>query len=246
MTNRHTTWKTTRSTGDVPEGYEEIYQETLAADDLAQMVYDRRTQLGLSQAQLAERAGMKQPAISRIEGGGTTPTVPLLRRLAAALDAELNIEFVPHDDTSSHAAEELQLREATAELTPPAHPAAHTAATSARTHATADKTARQAIALVLVVAAGVASGTTTPLPSHVFDALSGSGHLAPEALRRLRGNVQAYMLQEQKLRAPADHRETAALLTLALGNELGLTTRHDWQRELPQRVGKLLDDCPTP
>ncbi|MFJ7324793.1 helix-turn-helix domain-containing protein [Streptomyces cyaneofuscatus] len=58
--------------------------------------YDRRTALGLSQAELAERCGMKQPQISRIEGGGTMPTIPLLRRLARALDADLTIELTPH------------------------------------------------------------------------------------------------------------------------------------------------------
>ncbi|MFZ4268690.1 helix-turn-helix domain-containing protein [Streptomyces arboris] len=66
------------------------------AHDLGQLVYDRRTALGLSQAELAERCGMKQPQISRIEGGGTMPTIPLLRRLARALDADLTIELTPH------------------------------------------------------------------------------------------------------------------------------------------------------
>lgn len=52
--------------------------------------------MGLSQTELAERCGMKQPQISRIEGGGTVPTIPLLRRLARALDADLTIELTPH------------------------------------------------------------------------------------------------------------------------------------------------------
>jgi hypothetical protein len=108
--------------------------------------------------------------------------------------------------------------------------------------------AGEAIALVLVVAAaGLASGqgSPTPLKSHVYNVLSGAGRLAPEALHQLRGSVQAYTLEEHELRARADHRKAANLLTLALGNELGLTTQHDWHRELPQRVERLLDDCPT-
>lgn len=82
----HTRWKTARSAdvGVSPE-YEAIYEETRDADDLAQMVYDRRTELGLSEGQLAERAGMTEAQISRIEGGGTAPTLPLLVRLAFAL-----------------------------------------------------------------------------------------------------------------------------------------------------------------
>lgn len=67
------------------------------ARELGQLVHDRRIQLGLSQAELAERCGMKQPQISRFEGGGTVPTLPLLRRLAQALGADLTISLTPHD-----------------------------------------------------------------------------------------------------------------------------------------------------
>ena len=54
------------------------------------------TELGLTQADLAERAGMTQPQLSRLESGGATPTVPLLARLATALEADLDISFKPH------------------------------------------------------------------------------------------------------------------------------------------------------
>ncbi|WP_436319388.1 helix-turn-helix domain-containing protein [Streptomyces koyangensis] len=56
-----------------------------------QAVYDRRVELGLSQAELAEWAGMTQPQVSRMEGGDTVPTLPLLRRLARALEGSLNV-----------------------------------------------------------------------------------------------------------------------------------------------------------
>ncbi|PVC98669.1 XRE family transcriptional regulator [Streptomyces sp. CS014] len=67
------------------------------ARELGQLVHDRRIELGLSQAGLAERCGMKQPQISRLEGGGTVPTLPLLRRLAQGLGADLTISLTPHD-----------------------------------------------------------------------------------------------------------------------------------------------------
>jgi putative transcriptional regulator len=41
----------------------------------------------LTQAQLAERAGVGRVTIARIEGGGGDPRVATARRLAAALDA---------------------------------------------------------------------------------------------------------------------------------------------------------------
>jgi transcriptional regulator with XRE-family HTH domain len=62
-------------------------------------VYDRRTELGLSQAELARRAGMTQPQISHIEGGDSVPTLALLTRLAKALDASLTIDL--DGDTST-------------------------------------------------------------------------------------------------------------------------------------------------
>lgn len=56
-----------------------------------QALYDRRTALGLSQTEVARRAAMSQRQISRIEAGDTVPTLPLLARLAEALEAELEI-----------------------------------------------------------------------------------------------------------------------------------------------------------
>jgi predicted transcriptional regulator len=44
--------------------------------------------VGLSQVELAARAKMTQPARSRLEAGGVIPTIPLLDRISAALDAD--------------------------------------------------------------------------------------------------------------------------------------------------------------
>lgn len=99
-------WKTRRHRKLLGEAvkdnpaYDRVYEEAELAHDLGQMVYDRRTALGLSQTELAERCGMKQPQISRIEGGGTVPTIPLLRRLAHALDADLTINLTPHGNAA--------------------------------------------------------------------------------------------------------------------------------------------------
>ncbi len=91
MTTRHVRWE--RSGADE---HAAAYEEARAALMLGQLVFDRRTELGLTQAELARRAGMTQPQLSRLESGGATPTVPLLARLAAALDAELDITFRSH------------------------------------------------------------------------------------------------------------------------------------------------------
>ncbi|GAB3818249.1 helix-turn-helix domain-containing protein [Micromonospora zhanjiangensis] len=73
-----------------------VYEEARASLMLGQMVHDRRLELGLTQAELAQRAGMTQPQLSRLESGGATPTLPLLARLATALNADLDIAFRPH------------------------------------------------------------------------------------------------------------------------------------------------------
>ncbi|PCG86526.1 transcriptional regulator [Streptomyces sp. WZ.A104] len=59
--------------------------------DLGQAVYDRRTALGLAQTDLARRANMTQPQVSKLELGGSMPTVPLLVRLARAMDADFSL-----------------------------------------------------------------------------------------------------------------------------------------------------------
>jgi ribosome-binding protein aMBF1 (putative translation factor) len=96
----HTSWT-------IPEEHraDPVYVEAGAAIALGQAVYDRRTALGLDRATLARRTNLTTEDIDRIEGGGTCPTLPLLRTLAAALDASLDVSidtddtrvsFVPH------------------------------------------------------------------------------------------------------------------------------------------------------
>ena len=63
--------------------------------ELAEAIRARREELGWSQRQLAERAGMTQPGVARFEAGGTTPTLPLLERLASALGLTLTISLAP-------------------------------------------------------------------------------------------------------------------------------------------------------
>lgn len=90
MTTRHVRWERTGA-----DEHAAAYEEARASLLLGQMVHDRRTELGLTQAELAKQAGMTQPQLSRLESGGATPTVPLLARLAAALNADLDISFHP-------------------------------------------------------------------------------------------------------------------------------------------------------
>jgi predicted transcriptional regulator len=50
---------------------------------------------GLTQEQLAEKVGTKQPSIARLESGRSMPSLGFLQRVAEALDAEVEIRIVP-------------------------------------------------------------------------------------------------------------------------------------------------------
>src|SRR5215813_3777217 len=76
-------------------GVAEAYQQARLRFELGEAVRTRREELGWSQRQLAERAGMTQPGVARFEAGGTTPTLPLLERLASALGLTLTISLAP-------------------------------------------------------------------------------------------------------------------------------------------------------
>jgi ribosome-binding protein aMBF1 (putative translation factor) len=77
------------------EQYRQGYAEARRAFLIGQAVRERRLALGLSQTELAARAGMTQPALSRLEAGGVVPTIPLLERISIALDADLIVEISP-------------------------------------------------------------------------------------------------------------------------------------------------------
>ena len=86
MSGSHTRWTRAEAESEDPERI--AIREALA---FGKAVYDRRVTLGLSVAELAMRAGMTADEIECIEEGGTEATIPLLRRLAAALDADVRL-----------------------------------------------------------------------------------------------------------------------------------------------------------
>jgi len=96
MTADHTSYeqlaRQRRDSADYREGYTEARRAYL----IGRAVRERRLALGLSQVELATRAGMTQPALSRLEAGGVIPTIPLLDRISIALDADLIVEIAPH------------------------------------------------------------------------------------------------------------------------------------------------------
>lgn len=66
----------------------QVFEQTY---DIAMQIIALRERHGLTQAELAERCGMDQGDISRIERGSTSPTSRTLQRIAAALDADVRL-----------------------------------------------------------------------------------------------------------------------------------------------------------
>jgi hypothetical protein len=67
------------------------YRVYWALVNVGQLVRDRRRANGLTQAQLALRAGSTQAAISRLERGELSPTIETLERLLAVMGEEAEI-----------------------------------------------------------------------------------------------------------------------------------------------------------
>jgi transcriptional regulator with XRE-family HTH domain len=83
---------------DIKKSKGEPSTETRAAInqdlDLGQLIYDMRTEAGLSQRELAERMETTQSVISRLEeGGGAKNRIDTLARVATALDRHLVLSF---------------------------------------------------------------------------------------------------------------------------------------------------------
>lgn len=67
------------------------YEEAMEELAFARQLIRARAAAGLTQSELAERVGMKQPNIARLEGGNYQPSVATLQRLAAALNVRFEV-----------------------------------------------------------------------------------------------------------------------------------------------------------
>lgn len=73
------------------EEYELIQPEL----DVIRAIVDARTSQNLTQKELADRTGINQADISKLENGTRNPSVNLLKRLADGMGMVLKIEFIP-------------------------------------------------------------------------------------------------------------------------------------------------------
>lgn len=62
-----------------------------------QAIIDARKDSGLTQKELAEKTGIAQGDISKMEHGNANPSLKTLQRLASGMGKILKIEFLPDD-----------------------------------------------------------------------------------------------------------------------------------------------------
>lgn len=114
-TGRRSPSPRTRRTSDAVA----IIDHTIVADDtqlremiehetvnalVAQEIYDARRKAGLTQKQLAQRIGTKQPVVSQLEDADYEGhSLSMLRRIATALDRRIEIKLVSNDADPKHA-----------------------------------------------------------------------------------------------------------------------------------------------
>jgi transcriptional regulator with XRE-family HTH domain len=81
-----------------------LVEKELASLNVGIQIARLREQLGLSQTQLAARAGMSAPKISILECSPKDAKLSTLVRIARALGLSLRVEFVPENSSKSRRA----------------------------------------------------------------------------------------------------------------------------------------------
>jgi len=74
-------------------GFKEAYDALGPKYALIGAMLDARNKKGMTQAEIAQRAGTTQSAIARFEAGRTNPTLEFASRLSYALGARLEIKL---------------------------------------------------------------------------------------------------------------------------------------------------------
>jgi ribosome-binding protein aMBF1 (putative translation factor) len=100
----HSEWRTRRHRQlvgehlDADPEYDRVYEEASLAMTLGKAVYDRRKQLGLSEADLAERLHTTTDEVEGIETATELPPIAVIMRLARALDLTVDMHLAPGDE----------------------------------------------------------------------------------------------------------------------------------------------------
>lgn len=77
------------------EKFRKEYESMQPEFDVIKAMVAARTSQNLTQKELAERTGIHQADISKLENGTRNPSLNLLKRLAEGMGMVLKVEFIP-------------------------------------------------------------------------------------------------------------------------------------------------------
>ena len=89
------TWKQYKDEQMKNEKFANEYEAIQPELDVIRAIVDARTSQNMTQKELAERTGIDQADISKLENGTRNPSINLLKRLADGMGMVLKIEFIP-------------------------------------------------------------------------------------------------------------------------------------------------------
>ncbi len=79
------------------EEFRKEYERMQPEFDVIKAMVAARTSQNLTQKELAERTGIHQADISKLENGTRNPSLNLLKRLAEGMGMVLKVEFIPKE-----------------------------------------------------------------------------------------------------------------------------------------------------
>lgn len=83
--------------------FAKVYEEIQPEMNVIRAMIEARTSQNLTQKQLAEKTGIAQTEISRLENGTRNPSIKLLQRLAEGMGMVLDVQFKPKGSSQAAA-----------------------------------------------------------------------------------------------------------------------------------------------
>lgn len=95
MSPDNITWQSKKAELLADPGFVREYEKLRPEFELVSKLIALRQQLGLSQREFAQRIGIKQPALARLESGRQVPKLETLQKLVEGAGYRLELRFVP-------------------------------------------------------------------------------------------------------------------------------------------------------
>ena len=73
--------------------FNKAYGEMNPDCEIVRAIIDARSEQNMTQKELAERTGIRQSHISRLESGNYNPSLKFLKKVAAGLGKQLHVSF---------------------------------------------------------------------------------------------------------------------------------------------------------